>query len=124
MFFAFGALALALAGVGLYAVMAFAVAQRNREIGVRIALGAESRDVVRLVVGDGVRVTVAGVVVGVALATVGAGRIGPLLFHESAYDPTVYLTVVGTLLAVGMLASAIPAARAARVDPNVALRDE
>ncbi len=124
MFFAFGALALALAGVGLYAVMAFAVAQRNREIGVRIALGAESRDVVRLVVGEGVRVTVAGVIVGVALATAGAGRIGALLFHESAYDPTVYLTAVGTLLAVGILASAIPAARAARVDPNVALRDE
>jgi predicted permease len=124
MFFAFGALALALAGVGLYAVMAFAVAQRNREIGVRIALGAESRDVVRLVVGDGVRVTVAGVVVGVALAAAGAGRIGALLFQESAYDPAVYLTVVGTLLAVGMLASAIPAARAVRVDPNVALRDE
>ena len=60
MFFAFGALALALAGVGLYAVMAFAVAQRNREIGVRIALGAESRDVVRLVVGEGVRVTLVG----------------------------------------------------------------
>ena len=54
----------------------------------------------------------------------GAGRTVSLLFHESAYDPTVYLTVVGTLLAVGMLASAIPAARAARVDPNVALRDE
>jgi ABC-type antimicrobial peptide transport system permease subunit len=124
MFFAFGALALALAGVGLYAVMAFAVAQRNREIGVRIALGAESRDVVRLVVGDGVRVTVAGVVVGVALAAAGAGRIGALLFQESAYDPAVYLTVVGTLLAVGILASAIPAARAVRVDPNVALRDE
>jgi predicted permease len=124
MFFAFGALALALAGVGMYAVMAFAVAQRNREIGVRIALGAESRDVVRLVVGDGVRVTVAGVVVGVALATAGAGRIGALLFQESAYDPAVYLTVVGTLLAVGILASAIPAARAVRVDPNVALRDE
>jgi hypothetical protein len=124
MFLAFGALALALAGVGLYAVMAFAVAQRNREIGVRIALGAESRDVVRLVVGEGVRVTVAGVIVGVALATAGAGRIAALLFHESAYDPAVYLTVAGALLAVGVLASAIPASRAARVDPNTALRDE
>jgi putative ABC transport system permease protein len=124
MFFGFGALALALAAVGLYAIIAFAVAQRTREIGVRIALGAESRDVVRLVVGEGVRVTVAGVILGVALATAGAGRIGALLFQESAYDPIVYLTVVGTLLAVGILASAIPAARAARVDPNVALRDE
>ena len=124
MFLAFGGLALALAGVGLYAVMAFAVAQRNREIGVRIALGAESRDVMRLVVGEGVRVTLAGVVVGLVLALAGAGRIGALLFHESPHDPTVYLAVAGTLLAVGMLASAIPAGRAARVDPNVALRDE
>jgi ABC-type antimicrobial peptide transport system permease subunit len=124
MFLAFGTLALALAGVGLYAVMAFAVAQRNREIGVRIALGAESRDVVRLVVGEGVRVTVVGVIVGVGLATAGAGRIAALLFNESPRDPTVYVTVAGALLAVGILASAIPAARAARVDPNVALRDE
>ncbi len=124
MFLAFGTLALALAGVGLYAVMAFAVAQRTREIGVRIALGAESGDVLRLVVGEGVRVTIAGVVVGVVLATAGAGRIGGLLFHESPRDPAVYLAVAGTLLVVGFLASAIPAGRAARVDPNVALRDE
>jgi ABC-type antimicrobial peptide transport system permease subunit len=82
MFFGFGALALALAAVGLYAIIAFAVAQRTREIGVRIALGAESRDVVRLVVGEGVRVTVAGVILGVALATAGAGRIGALLFRN------------------------------------------
>ena len=124
MFLAFGALALALAGVGLYAVIAFSVAQRNREIGVRIALGAESADVMRLVVGEGVRITVVGVVVGLALAAGGAGRIGALLFRESPRDPAVYFTVVGTLLVVGTLASAIPAARAARVDPNVALRDE
>jgi len=124
MFLGFGALALALAGVGLYAVMAFSVAQRNREIGVRIALGAESGDVMRLVVGEGLKVTAAGVVVGVVLAVFGAGKIGSLLFQESPRDPVVYLAVVGTLLIVGTLASAIPASRAARVDPNVALRDE
>jgi predicted permease len=124
MFLAFGALALALAGIGLYAVMAFGVAQRNREIGVRIALGAASGDVMRLVVGEGVRVTIVGVVVGVALAAAGSAQIGALLFDESPRDPAVYLSVAGTLFVVGMLACAIPASRAARVDPNVALRDE
>ena len=120
----FAVIAGVLAGVGLYAVMAFSVAQRTRAIGVRIALGAESRDVMRLVVGEGVRVTIAGVVVGLGLAMAGASRIGGLLFEESPRDPAVYLVVVGTLLFVGILASAVPASRAARVDPNAALRDE
>jgi predicted permease len=124
MFLGFGALALTLAAVGLYAVIAFAVAQRNREIGVRIALGAESRDVIRLVVGEGVRVTLFGVAVGVGLAAAASGKIGSLLFNESPHDPAVYGAVAGTLIVVGILASAIPAARATRVDPNVALRDE
>ncbi len=124
MFFGLGALALVLAAVGLYAVIAFAVAHRTREIGVRIALGAASRDVMRLVVGEGVRVTLVGVVVGMAVAVVGSSRIAALLFNESPRDPAVYGAVGATLLVVGILASAIPAARAARVDPNVALRDE
>jgi ABC-type antimicrobial peptide transport system permease subunit len=124
MFFGFGALALALAAVGLYAIIAFAVAQRTREIGVRIALGAASHDVMRLVVGEGVRVTLIGVAVGMAVAVVGSSRIAALLFRESPRDPAVYGAVAATLLIVGILASAIPAARAARVDPNVALRDE
>lgn len=124
MFFAFGALALALAAVGLYAVIAFAVAQRTREIGVRIALGAASRDVLRLIVGEGVRVTLVGVGVGMAVALAGSNKIAALLFNESPHDPAVYGVVASTLLIVGILASALPASRATRVDPNVALREE
>jgi ABC-type antimicrobial peptide transport system permease subunit len=124
MFFGFGALALALAAVGLYAVIAFAVAQRTREIGVRIALGAASRDVLRLIVGEGVRVTLFGVALGMAIAMAGSNKIATLLFNESPRDPAVYGLVAATLVIVGILASALPAARAARVDPNVALRDE
>lgn len=124
MFFGFGALALALAAVGLYAVIAFAVAQRTREIGVRIALGAATRDVVRLVVGEGVRVTLVGVAVGMAIAMAGSTKIAALLFDESPRDPAVYGLVAATLLIVGVVASALPASRAARVDANVALRQE
>ncbi len=124
MFFAFGALALALAAVGLYAVIAFAVAQRTREFGVRIALGAGSRDVLRLVVGEGIRVTLVGVGVGVAISFAASSRIAAVLFNESPRDPAVYTVVIATLIVVGILASAIPASRATRVDPNVALREE
>ena len=124
MFLAFGALALVVAAVGLYAVIAFAVAQRNREIGVRIALGAAAGDVMRLVVSEGIRVTLLGVTVGTVLAAAAAGKIASLLFGESPHDPVVYGVVAGALLVVGIVASAIPAARAARVDPNVALRSE
>ncbi len=124
MFFGLGALALALAAVGLYAVIAFAVAQRTREIGVRIALGAGSGDVLRLVVGEGVRVTLVGLALGIVVALAGTSRLATLLFNESPRDPAVYGTVAATLLIVGILASAIPASRATRVDPSVALRDD
>jgi predicted permease len=122
MFLAFGVLALVIAAIGLYAVIAFAVAQRTQELGVRLALGARSIDLLRLVIGEGVRVTIGGVVAGAAIASVASGRIAALLFQVSPRDPLVYGVVAGTLIIVGFLASAIPAARAARVDPNVALR--
>jgi putative ABC transport system permease protein len=124
MFFGFGALALALAALGLYAVIAFAVAQRTREIGVRIALGAGAKDVLRLIVGEGLRVTLIGVALGTAVAVAGSGKVAALLFNESPRDPLVYGSVAATLLAVGIVASALPAMRATRVDPNVALREE
>jgi putative ABC transport system permease protein len=124
MFLAFGALALVLAAIGLYAVIAFAVAQRVHELGVRIALGALPADVVRLVIGEGLRVTLAGVAIGGAIALVASRGVGSLLFHVSPRDPLVYGTVAATLIVVGVLASAIPASRAARVDPNTALRAE
>ncbi|HTE48174.1 MAG TPA: ADOP family duplicated permease [Gemmatimonadaceae bacterium] len=124
LFLAFGALALGLAAVGLYAVIAFSVAQRAHELGVRIALGARVSDILRLVVGEGVAFTVAGVVIGGAIA-LGAGHwVQPLLFDVAASDPLTYALVAVALIVVGVLASAIPAARAARVDPTVALRTD
>ncbi|HTO74412.1 MAG TPA: FtsX-like permease family protein, partial [Gemmatimonadales bacterium] len=122
MFVVFGGLALLLAAIGLYSVIAYDVAQRTHELGVRIALGAEFRDLLRLVVGDGVRFAVAGVVVGGAIALGLARSIEPLLFQVSARDPMIYGVVIGVLLMVALLASAIPAMRAAKVDPNTALR--
>lgn len=124
MFLAFGVLALALAAIGLYAVIAFAVVQRTQELGVRIALGASAADVLRLIVGEGVRVTLGGVVIGGAIALLAGRGLSGLLFHVSPRDPLVYGVVALTLIAVGILASGIPASRAARVDPNVALRTD
>jgi putative ABC transport system permease protein len=124
MFVVFGGLALVLAAVGLYSVIAYSVAQRTQEIGVRLALGAGTGDVVRLVVGEGMRFAVVGVVIGGG-AALWAGRwVAPLLFSVSAKDPLVYGLVAFVLLMAAVLASAVPAIRASRVDPNVALRLE
>jgi predicted permease len=124
MFVVFGLLALTLAAVGLYSVIAYNVVQRTHEMGVRIALGAQLRDVVRLVIGQGIRHGVAGIVIGGAIALIAARWIRPLLFEESPRDPLVYGVVSIVLLAVATTASWIPARRAARVDPNVALRSD
>jgi hypothetical protein len=124
MFTAFGMLALALAAIGLYAVIAFNVAQRTQELGVRIALGARVADVVRLIVLEGARVTVVGTTLGAAIAWIASGSLRELLFSVSPHDPAIYAGVAAALVIVGGLASALPAARAARVDPNVALRVE
>jgi len=123
-FSAFGALALLLAAVGLYSVIAYSVAQRRQELAVRVALGASAGDVMRLVVGEGLRFAVSGVVVGGALALLAGRWIAPLLFDQSPRDPVVFGTVAGALLAVAVLASVIPAFRGARADPNLALRAE
>jgi len=122
MFVAFGALALALAGVGLYGVIAYGVAQRRQEIGVRIALGARSGHIVRLVVGSGLRLVVTGVVLGSVIALVAGHWMTTLLFQESPRDPAVYLAVASTLVVVALVATAAPAIGASRLDPNVALR--
>jgi ABC-type antimicrobial peptide transport system permease subunit len=124
LFGSFALIALLLAAFGIYGVMSFVVAQRTQEIGVRIALGAGVRDVVRLVLGEGVRIAVIGIVIGGGVALWASKWIGPLLFSVSPKDPTVYGVVAVVLLAVAILASAIPATRASRVDPNVALRSE
>ncbi len=124
MFLALGGLALLLAAIGLYSVIGYDVAQRTHELGVRIALGARLGDVVRLVVGDGLRVALVGMALG-GLVALWAGRwIAPLLFAQSPRDPLVFGAVAGALLAVALVASAIPALRATRVNPNEALREE
>ena len=124
MFTVFGLLALVLAAGGLYSVIAFDVAQRRHEIAVRVALGAAPSDVITLVVSEGLRVAVAGAVVGGAIALAGGRWIAPLLFNQSARDPVVFGTVLAVLLVVAVGASLIPAMRSARVDPNSALRAE
>ncbi|HEY2378719.1 MAG TPA: ABC transporter permease [Gemmatimonadaceae bacterium] len=124
MFSAFGALALVLAAIGLYSVIAYNVAQRTHEMGVRMALGAQASDVIRLIVKEGVAFGIAGVVIGGAIA-LGAGKwLAPLLFDESPRDPAVFVVVAVSLLAVALAASWLPALRAARVEPTKALRYE
>jgi len=124
MFSIFGLLALVLAAVGLYSVIAYAVAQRTHEMGVRVALGASSRDVVRLVVGDGLRLAVVGVVIGAGVALATSRFVEKLLFDVPPKDPITFTVVIVTLLAVAVAASLAPALRASRVDPSVALRSE
>ena len=123
-FLALGALALIVAAVGTYGVISYNVAQRMHELGVRVALGAQSRDVVRLVVGQGVAFAGAGVGIGLGLAAAAAKFIQPLLFQEPARDPYAYVAVGALMLVVGAVASAVPSLRATRADPNVALRSD
>jgi putative ABC transport system permease protein len=124
MFVAFGMLALLVAAIGLYGVIGFNVTHRLHELGVRVALGAQSKDILRLVVGQGIAFAVAGVMLGTVIA-LGASRwMQPLLFRQSAKDPVVYALVAAIVLVVALAASASPAARAAKADPNAALRSE
>lgn len=122
MFATFGGLALLLAALGLYGVIAHSVAQRTHEMGVRVALGARTRDVAGLVIRESLRVVSIGIVLGVMIALVAGRWIAPLLFEVSPRDPLVLVAVVVTLLGVAFLASWLPASRAARVDPGTALR--
>ena len=124
MFTIFGVLALLLAAVGLYGVIAYDVAQRMREMGVRVALGAQAADIRRLVLWQGMRVTVMGVALGVIVAFVTVRYVEKLLFDTRAHDPVAFGIATGTILMVAVLASLIPARRATRVDPVVALRSE
>jgi predicted permease len=124
MFVTFGLLALVIAAIGLYSVIAYNVTQRLHELGVRVALGARSPDLIRLVVGDGMRVAGVGVVLG-AVGALAAGRwVEPLLFNVSPRDPSTFVLVATTLIAVAIIASWLPARRASRVDPNVVLRSD
>lgn len=124
MFGAFGLLALLLAGVGLYGVLAYAVVQQQRELGIRAALGAQRGVLVRMVVKSGLVTTIIGAAIGV-VAALGAGRfIASLLYNVSARDPKSLAAAAVSLVIVAAVASYLPARRAARVDPMVALRSE
>ena len=124
MFTVFGLLALALAAIGLYSVIAYNVAQRTHEMGIRMALGAEVRDLVRLVLREGLLLASVGVVLGGLVTVCAAPALKSLLFQESPRDPVVLIGVAVSLLAVAALASLVPARRASRVDPMQALRAE
>ena len=121
---AFGALALALAAVGVYGVLSFTVAQRTREIAVRMALGAHRRRVLGLVVGRVLRVSLVSALVGVIAARALSRLMSAMLFEVSPADPRTYVAVTAVLLATALIAAYVPARRAAAVDPMVALRSE
>jgi putative ABC transport system permease protein len=120
----FAGIALLLTAVGLYGVIAYSVAQRTHEIGVRMALGASRSGVLSMVLGRGLQLTGAGLVIGVAGALALARIIAALLYEIPPRDPATYVVVCVTLSLVALLASYLPALRAARVQPTVALRFE
>src|SRR5437762_11635661 len=120
----FAALSLTLAAIGMYGVMAYSISQRTRELGIRMALGATRSEVMRLVVGQSLRLTIGGVVVGLAVSLALARLVTTLLFGVSATDVATFATVPLVLGATAVAASYLPARRATRIDPLVALRDE
>jgi ABC-type antimicrobial peptide transport system permease subunit len=125
LFSGFGALALILAALGLYSSIAYGIAQRTHELGVRMALGAAAADVVRMVVSEGLRFCIAGILIGTAIALAAGRLVGPLLFDGMpAHDPVVFGVVLFTLGIVAVMASLVPALRATRVDPKVALQSD
>ena len=124
LFSAFGLLALIVAAVGIYSTVAYTVVQRTHEFGIRTALGARVRDILRQVIGSSLRTVALGVVVGVALAVAGGRFIAALLYGIEPGDPRVMIAVALALLGIAAVAAFVPARRAARVDPVTALRTE
>ncbi len=120
----FGAAALFLASVGLFGVVSFGAERRTQEVGVRMAVGARAKDVVQLIVGQGLKQVSLGLVFGILMAAGLARLMVNVLFQTEPLDPVVYLAIVGLILAVGVLASLVPAIRASRLDPVQALRSE
>jgi ABC-type antimicrobial peptide transport system permease subunit len=120
----FGGVALLLACLGIYGVTAHAVARRTREIGIRMALGGAPRDVLRLVVGQGMRLAVVGLGLGIAAALASTRLMNKLLFGIRPNDPVTFVTITLLLVGVALVATWIPARRAIRTDPTTALRTE
>jgi putative ABC transport system permease protein len=120
----FGVLALMLAAIGLYGVLTFAVSQRTREIGIHMALGAQTRDVLRMVIRQGMSLVLLGVVLGIAGALALTRAMQSLLFGVTPTDAMTFIMVSGLLLIVALLACYLPARRATKIDPLVALRYE
>ena len=120
----FAVLALVLAAVGIFGVLAFSVGQRAREFGIRLALGARSHDVLRLVLGGALKMTGAGVAIGLVAAAALTRLLGTLLFAVQPTDPVTFVGTAAVLATAALLACALPAWRATRVDPAVTLRQE
>ena len=121
-FSVFGLLAVIVAALGLYSVLAYDVSRRFRELGIRVALGAEGGDIRRMVVGRAIRVAIAGAAIGFAIAIAAGPTVAPLLFQTSSRDPSAFLTATVVLFTMALLAAIVPMRRAARVDPIIALR--
>jgi putative ABC transport system permease protein len=121
---ALAGLALLLAAIGTYGVVAFAVATRTREIGVRVALGARPADVLRLVLGGGLKLAAAGVMLGLGAALASARVLATMLYGVTPHDPVTFAAIGAIVAAVAAAATYVPARRAMRVDPVVALRGE
>jgi ABC-type antimicrobial peptide transport system permease subunit len=120
----FAALALVLACIGVYGVLAYSVEQRTREIGIRVAIGASPSEVTRMILGKGLRLGLLGLAAGIGLAVVLGRLLQTLLYGANSLSPVVYAVTSAALLLIAVAACIIPAQRAARVDPVVALRNE
>ena len=120
----FGVAALVLASTGIYAVISYSVAQRTRELGIRMALGAQQLDVLKLVVGSGLKLVLMGIALGLFGAFALTRLLSNLLYGIGATDPSTFVSMPLLLMAIAALASYVPARRAVKVDPLVALRSE